>query len=125
MYSLRVDYIGKDNSQADNRDYLKVSVSIIETKNVPNPENPAEAQEVKEIVEQKNLGFPLDTPDDVLESELNKVLATFINDRDLAAKNAEHEKAQKKADETIAKFSGRQFSIELNERVGVHAENQQ
>lgn len=91
---LRVTDAKKDYFQEAKGDMLDVTVQLYYDE--------AEEDGSDRIVEEKRFTYPLKTTPDEIKADLKKVLDTYNQEQVTAAINAEHEAAQKAADETIA-----------------------
>lgn len=101
MFSLKVLEITKVYSQADNSDILEVRFSVLD--------------EQGNQVEELKHGFPLTHTQDDIKAELAKFLDTYHKDQELKAKNAEYDRLQAKADETISSLTGFEISGKIEE----------
>lgn len=91
---LRVKDSNKEYIQAEEADMIDVIVEIY---------NPEAAEDGSDLVlEEKRFTYPLTKSADEIQEDLKRVLDTFNADAVAAVTNADHEAAQKAADETIA-----------------------
>lgn len=74
------------HDHVDKRDFLDVSIQIL--------------LNGKEL-DVRRFGFKLDTPEKAIRAELDRVVACLDGEAAQAAKNAEHDKQQKTAKDTI------------------------
>ena len=97
MFKLKVGTIKKEHSIPDNKDYLKVSVSVMLG---------------DEVVEVRHLGFDLDLDKEGLSKELQKFIDNYNSEKEMANANAE---ADAKDAEIVAmseELEGLEFSKE-------------
>jgi hypothetical protein len=100
MLSLIITSIKKEHSIPDAQDYLDVAFEITED---------------DEVVHDGRHGFPLDTPEETIKEDLQKFLATYIEDQERAQTNEKVEETQKQADETIQNLEGFEINAESNQ----------
>lgn len=93
---LRIQKIDKLDVQADNSTVLDVTFELVNTEN-------------DEVIETLRHNFPLNTTEEQMTAELQKVVDTYNNDQELKVKNAELEAAHKVADETIGQMTGKEI----------------
>lgn len=96
MYTLKVNTIEKVYSPADNADVLEVSATLM-----GNPDEP--------IVERK-LAFPLSMDKEELKNELQKYVDNYNLEYKQSLENAERDRQQAQADDTIAEVNGMEFT---------------
>lgn len=93
MFKLKVVEAEKATLQADQTRFLDVKVQISRAAD-------------DALVEERRLGFPLDTSQEEIEQELAKFLAGYTSDAEQAAASVQAEADEKGADEVIAGLLG-------------------
>lgn len=101
MFTLTVKSIQKVYSPADNNDVIEVACAIVE------PSNEEHADDTE--VEVRKLAFPIATEKEALKIELQKFIDNYNLEYKQKLENAEHNRQQAQADETIAEVDGMSF----------------
>lgn len=99
MYKLIVTSVTKEHSQVDNQDLLAVEVSFIDT-------------ETNQAVNSAKYGFSYNLTKEELQIELQKILATFNSDAQLAKQNAAKDAMDANAQDLIDSFQGKEVVLE-------------
>lgn len=98
MINLKILSITKQIYVETEQPFLDVEFNIIETSE--NDETPPN------ILAERRLAFSLNTPQKDIKTALEKYLANFIAEKDMAADRVEIDKANKNADDVISNLEG-------------------
>lgn len=88
---ITIKEIAKEMVVADNKEQLAVTIAILED---------------GEEVQTRKVGYPLDTSEKEIKTELAKALETYLSDKEVGERSAKLEESNKKADKTIKNLTG-------------------
>lgn len=102
MFTVQVSDVSKIYSQADNAEVFEVTLKIAKD---------------GEEVEERKLAFPLSTPEDTMNEEIQKFINQYQAEAKMAEENAEKDKIEAQATETMANLKGAEFAAQESDSV--------